>query len=50
MKGDSLVCFFITDYYLENLVKSLERKGRSNIDLLIRQNQTLTVWKVFTCN
>lgn len=34
MKGDCLVCFFVTDYYLEHLVKSFGRKGRSNIGLL----------------
>ena len=34
MKGDCLVCFFVTDYYLEHLVKSSGRKGRSNIGLL----------------
>ena len=27
-KGDTLA--FVTDYYLENSIKSLERKGRSN--------------------
>ena len=43
MKGDSGVCFFITNYYLENSVKCLGRKGRSNIVFLrmkaLRWNQ-----------
>ena len=30
MKLDSRVCFLVTHSYLENSVKSLERKGRSN--------------------
>ena len=34
MKEDCLVCFFVTDYYLEHLVKSFGRKGKSNIGLL----------------
>ena len=34
MQGSCRICFFVTDYYLENSVKSLERKGRSSIDVL----------------
>ena len=34
MKGDTRIFFFVTDYYLSNSVKSLERKGRADIGLL----------------
>ena len=34
MKGSCRVCFFVTDYYLLNFIKSLERKSRSIIGLL----------------
>ena len=30
MQGSCRICFFVTDYYLENSIKSLERKGRSS--------------------
>ena len=34
MQGSCRICFFVTDYYLENSIKSLERKGRSSIGVL----------------
>ena len=34
VKGNCKVCFFVTDYYLPNSIKSLERKSRSVIGLL----------------
>ena len=34
IKNSCRVCFFITDYYLPDSVKSIERKSRSNIGLL----------------
>ena len=34
MQGGSRICFFVTDYYLENSIKGLERKGRSSTGIL----------------
>ena len=34
VKGSCRVCFFVTDYYLPNYIKSLEKKIRSMIGLL----------------
>ena len=34
MQGSCRICFFVTDYYLENSIKSLERKGRWSINVI----------------
>ena len=34
MQGGCRICFFFTDYYLKNSIKSLERKWRSSIGVL----------------
>ena len=43
MQNGCRICFFVTDYCLENSIKSLERKGKSSIDFrrmtISRRNQ-----------
>ena len=43
MPGGCRICFCVTDYYLKNSIKSLERKGRSSTGVLrmtvLRRNQ-----------
>ena len=34
VKGSCRVCFIVTDYYLPNSIKSLERKNKSMIGLM----------------